>query len=457
LVLPTGYLTHNHAPPVANLRQLWLTLFVLCFPVPAWSQEAPAQQPQTHEHVDVRGVLLTPTRDATGTSWLPPETPMYGVHRQWKGWDMRLDGALFIQTVYEPGDRHRTGGADQLQTSATSWGMAMLRRNAGSGRVGLRAMVSADPWTASDCGTISFLATGEVCEKDTVHDRQQPHDLLMELAVDYERPLRGSWKWQLYAGLAGEPSLGPAAYPHRISAMLNPTAPISHHWLDGTMGVFGVVTGGVHNDRWKAEGSVFNGRAPDESRKDIDLGAFDSVAGRVTYLPTSRLAVQVSAARMHDAMSDFFSSNEDAVTRITASASYHRAPEGGDVWASTVGYGFSRGNENIAGTLFAITSDALLLESTFTHNQHTAFGRGEIVAMPAHHLHAHEFFDAVHTTAKMQAGYVFGFAQVRGWVAAVGGSAAVSILPGAYAPRYEGRFAKSLTAFFTLRPARHAM
>lgn len=433
-------------------------LFVLGFSASAWAQDAPTSQPQTHEHVDVRGVLLTPTRDATGTSWLPPETPMFGVHRQWHGWDMRLDGALFIQTVSERGDRHRTGGNEELQTSATSWGMAMLRRNAGAGRVGLRAMVSADPWTASDCGTISFLATGEVCEKDTVHDRQQPHDLLMELAVDYERPLRGSWKWQLYAGLAGEPAIGPAAYPHRISAMLNPTAPISHHWLDGGMGVFGVVTGGIHNDRWKAEGSIWNGRAPDENRKDIDLGGFDSVAGRVTFLPTARLAVQVSAARMHDAMSDFFSSKEDAaVARVTTSATYHRAAEGGDVWASTAAYGFSRGSENIAGTVFEIASDALLLESTFTHTRHTAFGRAEIESMPAHHIHAHELLDAVHTAAKMQAGYVFAFAQVGGWVPAVGGSIAVSALPAAYAPRYEGRFAKSFTAFFTLRPARHAM
>lgn len=44
---------------------------------------------------------------------------------------------------------------------------------------------------------LNFLATGEVCEGDTVHDRQQPHALFMEFAVDYERTLRGEWPWHV--------------------------------------------------------------------------------------------------------------------------------------------------------------------------------------------------------------------------------------------------------------------
>lgn len=51
-------------------------------------------------------------------------------------------------------------------------------------------MLSAEPWTVPGCGSLSFLATGEVCDGDTIHDRQQPHDLVMELAVNYERSLR---------------------------------------------------------------------------------------------------------------------------------------------------------------------------------------------------------------------------------------------------------------------------
>ena len=50
----------------------------------------------------------------------------------------------------------------------------------------------------------------------------------------YDRPIKDSVRWQIYAGLAGEPALGPAGFPHRVSAMPNPVAPITHHWIDAT-------------------------------------------------------------------------------------------------------------------------------------------------------------------------------------------------------------------------------
>ena len=125
--------------------------------------------------------------------------------------------------------------------------MLTARRAAGKGRLGLRAMGSLEPWTVSDCGYLNFLATGEVCEGDTIHDRQHPHDLIMELAADYDRPLRGSMRLQVYGGLAGEPALGPPGFPHRLSAMSNPIAPIGHHWLDATHVTYGVITAGLHD------------------------------------------------------------------------------------------------------------------------------------------------------------------------------------------------------------------
>ena len=59
------------------------------------------------------------------------------------------------------------------------------------------------------------------------------------------RPLPSGVALQLYGGLAGEPALGPVAFPHRPSAMPNPIAPIAHHWLDATHLTFGVVTAGL--------------------------------------------------------------------------------------------------------------------------------------------------------------------------------------------------------------------
>jgi hypothetical protein len=382
---------------------------------------------------------------------------MYGVHRPWRGWDLRLSGVAFAQLLIEPADRHRTGGAGSHQFGSVNWGMAAVRRAVGEGRLGLRGMLSAEPLTVPGCGSLSLLAVGEICDGDTIHDRQQQHDLLMELAVDYERPLRGAWRWQVYAALAGEPALGPPAYPHRPASMNNPIGPMTHHWLDATHVTFGVITAAVHNQRWKAEGSVFNGREPDESRVDVDLGALDSVAARVSLAPTDRLAFQVSAARLREATAAFFGHPRTTYTRATASVTYHR-PLGRGIWASTGAYGFNAGRESIAGTLFDMTTAGAFVESSLTiAEQHTAFARLERVGMPAHHLHAHEYGAAVFATAKVQAGYVRHFGSRSGLVPGIGGSAGLGIVPQALAPHYSGRLAPTIGVFFTIRAAPHEM
>jgi hypothetical protein len=77
------------------------------------------------------------------------------------------------------------------------------------------------------------------------------------------------------------------AFPHRVSALANPIAPITHHWLDATHITFGVITSGVRSARWNAEASIFNGREPDENRTDVDFGALDSYSARFTVAPTA--------------------------------------------------------------------------------------------------------------------------------------------------------------------------
>jgi hypothetical protein len=382
---------------------------------------------------------------------------MYGTHQPWRGWDLRLTGDVFGQLVYEPTERHRTGGDDTIDVSSVNWGMVMLRRSVGRGRFGVRGMVSADRWTTSGCGPINLLATGEICRGDTVHDRQQPHDFAMELAADFERPIRGNWRWQLYAGIAGEPALGPPGYAHRTSAGVNSTSPVSHHLIDPPTS-FGVLTAGIHNQKWKFEASAFNGRSADESRVDIDFGALDSAAARLSWLPTDRLSLQVSVGRVHEAAAEFVGQREEAASRLIASGSYHRPLSDSGLWATTVAYGLVEGRDIIAGSLFDIVSDGLLIETAVTRfNTHTFFGRAEVVAMPAHHLHAHEYIQSVFTTGKVQAGYVRHFGNRRGVTPGLGASMSVSILPTALAPRYYGNFSPGWTVFLNLRPAPHEM
>ena len=184
--------------------------------------------------------------------------------------------------------------------------------------------------------------------RQTIHDRQHPHDLFMELAAEYDRPLRASLRWQVYAGLSGEPALGPVGFPYRLSAMPNP-APITHHWLDSTHITFGLVTTGVYEQRWKAEISVFNSREPDSNRSDLDLAPLDSFSGRLSLLPSRRLAFQVSAAHLHEAQAQFPPRPRTDVDRVTASATYHRELAKNGLWATTLAYGVDSGPEVLPG------------------------------------------------------------------------------------------------------------
>ena len=212
-------------------------------------------------------------REGSGTSWLPDSSPMYAVHVQRGAWMLMAHENAFLQFLHESGRR----GDDDA--GSINWFMGMAQRNAGRGHLGLRGMLSLEPWTIRGCGYPDLLASGEQCHGDAIHDRQHPHDFAMEIAAEYDAPLTGTTRWQVYGGPSAEPALGPVAYPHRVSAMPNPIAPIAHHWLDATHVSFGVVTGGVYGQRWKLETSAFNGREPDENRKDFDFGALDSVSG----------------------------------------------------------------------------------------------------------------------------------------------------------------------------------
>ena len=144
-----------------------------------------------------------------------------------------------------------------------------------------------------------LFQTGETANGvDPLIDRQHPHDLLMEAALTYSHDFSPGSSAFVYAGLPGEPALGPNAFMHRLSAMENPEAPLSHHWLDSTHITWGVVTAGYVVGGVKLEASAFNGREPDENRYDIEVRALDSYAVRASYNPSERWSLQASFGRL---------------------------------------------------------------------------------------------------------------------------------------------------------------
>src|SRR5262249_27029072 len=144
---------------------------------------------------------------------------------------------------------------------------------------------------------------------------------------------------QIYGGPVGEPALGPVAFMHRVSAAPNAIAPITHHWFDSTHITYGVVTTGLYGQRWKAEASLFNGREPDDQRTDLDFGAMDSWATRLWFVPTRRLAFQVSGGHLREAEADEDGGPRVDVDRLTASGTYHQSFGNRSIWATTIGWG----------------------------------------------------------------------------------------------------------------------
>jgi len=390
--------------------------------------------------------VVTPmTREGSGTSWQPDDSPMYMLHAQRGAWTLMSHENAFVQALHDAGDRGAT------QAGSINWFMEMAERSVGRGHLELRGMISLEPWTIRACGYPDLLTSGEICDGHKIHDRQHPHDLWMEIAAEYDAPLIRATRWQVYGGPAGEPALGPEAFSHRVSAMPDPIAPIAHHWLDSTHVSFGVVTVGVYGSRWKTEGSIFNGREPDERRTDFDFGALDSYSARAWFLPTPRVALQVSAGHLKDAeVADVGGiaaplAPRVTVNRVTASLSYTRtsAPR---VWASTLAWG--RNSEP------GIATNAILAETNVTLEDRDAwFGRLEATGKTADDLDLVGVAGDAFTVGKLQGGYTRYLSAVRGFKPGVGVVVSLGLVPESLKTVYGGRINPGAGVFITLRPA----
>ncbi|HKG23537.1 MAG TPA: c-type cytochrome [Blastocatellia bacterium] len=281
----------------------------------------------------------------SGTSLLPATSPGYMSSWSPGDWLVMAHGDLKMGVNRQGGPRGITKAESQ------NWLMLMAERPVGAGRLLLRGMLSAEPWTAPRKGFPELFQTGEAYKGRPIIDAQHPHDLFMELAAAYTLPLSENVSIHLYGGPVAEPALGPVAFMHRPSAMENPAAPLGHHWHDSTHIAHGVFTAGVTAGRFRIESSIFRGAEPDENRKTIDFGKLDSYSARVWFTPTPAWAMQVSYGYL---------TNPEALEpgdlkRLTASISHNRSWSDGNLATSLI---WGR-NDEIHGV-----SNAYLLEST---------------------------------------------------------------------------------------------
>jgi hypothetical protein len=373
------------------------------------------------------------TREASGTSWQPESSPHDGLFTTHGDWQLMVHGyAMLIES-------DQAGRPRATKAFSENMLMGMASRPLGPGRFGLRAMISAEPWTIGSSGYPLVLQTGETANGVTpLIDRQHPHDLFMELAATYSLPTGKDTSVFVYAGEPGEPALGPPAFMHRFSGMDNPEAPLSHHWLDSTHISYGVVTLGWIFADWKLEGSAFNGHEPDEKRYDIESPSLNSYSFRLSWQPAPNWSLQASAG--HLASPEQLEPGVN-VTRSTVSAMYDRPLAAGN-WQTTLAVGVDDRNPGTA-------TAAVLLESALRFaRQHTLFGRVE-------RLGNDELLATgqVATVDKLSLGYIYDYDALARQLltAGVGAVGSVAHVPATLEPRYGAATLYSWMAFLRFK------
>jgi hypothetical protein len=433
------------------MRTTSILVFTAVALVGGWPREARSQHEQHGmKDVESRGrgaaAMMMPrplgipaSRDGSGTAWQPDATPMHAVHAMAAGWQLMLHGNLFAGF-----DAQGTDRGDE-KVFSPNWVMAMARRRALGADVSLRAMFSLDAVTMGERGYPLLLQSGEAVDGEPLVDRQHPHDLFMELAASTLVPLGSSVGIELYGGPAGEPALGPVAFPHRRSAAADPMAPLSHHWQDSSHITFGVVTAGLVTRAAKLEASWFNGREPDQERYDLDLRGLDSFSTRLSVNPDPSWSGQVSYG--------FLESPEElepdvSIHRVTASAMHVAHPRWADSVATTAVWGRNIPDEGDA-------TDAGLIETSADLGPPgTVFGRAELVEKAGHDLDlGPEMEEDTFAVGSFVLGYLYDFQEVGGLVPGIGARGSLNLIGDQLAEVYDTRVPLGAMVFVRLEPA----
>jgi len=330
-----------------------------------------------HEQMDMEGMPmmsdpfslnLPMSRHGSGTAWLPDASPSYGYMFHSPEWSYMLHGNLFLRYNNQDFSNKGSRGSDKLD--APNWLMFMGQKKVGEyGLFHFSTMFSFDPITVGGGGYPLLFQSGEAYRGKPLVDRQHPHDLFSELSVSYSLAITKETDVFIYAGYPGEPALGPVAFMHRPSALDNPDAPISHHWIDATHITFGVATLGVRSGDFKLEGSTFTGREPDEYRYGFDQPLFDSWSGRLSYNPTPNWATQISHGFIKSP--EGLNPGED-IRRTTASVIYSLPVMNNGTFNATAVWGVNK-------TKGKDGENAFLIESSWRKNKLALHGRYEWV------------------------------------------------------------------------------
>src|SRR6266550_4174079 len=360
------------------MRRLLLAL------VACWAWPLRAQMDMQHSMKMNEGPLGIPeSRMGSGTSWLPDASPMHATHMVLGDWTLMLHGKGFAQYDWQGGPR----GSNQL--GFVNWAMAAASRPLGGGRLELRSMLSAEPWTIGGRGYPLLLQSGE--------------------------SYRGT--------------------------------PL-HHWQDGTHITFGVVTAGVFTRSAKLEGSWFNGREPDEDRTGFDYSGrrLDSYSARLTLNPDPRWSVSAwyGYLKSPEVLHPDESLHRYGVAALTTQALGRRGQWATAlIWGANdpVGLGGPSSSVVLESTLELDETNALFGRVEYVRKSAQEL---DIASAPA---------TAQYDVGALALGYLRTVGTVAGLATGLGARGSVNVVPSSLEGEYGGRTPVGLTVYVRLQPA----
>lgn len=328
--------------------------------------------------------LLDPTLNVAGTAQSPGGSIFN--HSRSGNWTIFHGYDAHVTYVSETGPEEQRN-----EIFSTNWFAAGAKINFGNAFLLGRARLSAEPYTLPDNGYPQILQyVSAENGGELLVDSMRAHDFIGEAAI------QGGWQTDsmllgVYAGLVGDPALGPPPSFLRSSGVDLAEAPFSYDIAETHYDSTNVVTGTFAMRTFSLEASVFHDAVSTGDHTEIpDGGDLDSQSFRVTFMPTPALSMQISKGQL----------GEDLAQRDLTSASLSY---GGPMVAVTALWTRREFSE-----IDAEAETAYGFELALRGTRHTAMGRAEWVDRPLG-FPVQPFSVGTERTTHFAVGYIYDF------------------------------------------------
>ena len=199
----------------------------------------------------------------------------------------------------------------------------------------------------------------------------------------------------------------------------------------------------------QVEGTLFQGREPDDDRYDFDFGALDSYGGRITVNPTPRWSLAASYAYLKSPEALRPDENQH---RLGASILYARRIARDGDWATALVYGANK--HVVPGESSHGFEHSLLLETNVQFDdRNSVFGRAEWVQKSAEELVVPGAEPEINfDVAGLVLGYVREVAEYAGASLGLGIRGSLNVVPEGLKLAYGTRTPAGLAVYARLRP-----